>query len=247
MYTDGTTEPIIAIIGHPIAGNPSQLAIERSLHSLGLEWRVLSFDVSPDDVAKALDGFSVTGIAGVMIAPGLHRFAATWYAGYCQAGAAENAESEDKNPEDEARVPPPLPQNIDCLFRGQDLLIRGSDQQQAYVENQFADKTINQAFWLGDLPDADQQVRWPSDWNLFSTDQPWPHEIDELPEDDGTTLVIDFSGDEEINARLKELGYEVISEFDLQVGTLVSCIFQWTGRRPSEETIAEAIEEYFGV
>lgn len=82
MNTDGTTEPIIAIIGHPIAGNPSQLAIERSLLSLGMEWRVLSFDVQPQDVAKALDGFAVTGIAGVMIAPTLQQAAGQWFAQY---------------------------------------------------------------------------------------------------------------------------------------------------------------------
>ena len=47
---DGTTEPIIAVIGHPIAGNPSQLALERALRAMDLDWRVLSFDVKPDDM-----------------------------------------------------------------------------------------------------------------------------------------------------------------------------------------------------
>ena len=77
---DGTTEPIIAVIGHPIAGNPSQFAIERALAALELEWRVLSFDVHPDHIAAALEGFKVTGIAGVMIDPSVRPIAANWYA-----------------------------------------------------------------------------------------------------------------------------------------------------------------------
>ena len=61
---DASTEPIIAVIGHPIAGNPSQFAVERALQSMDFDWRVLSFDVLPEDVASALEGFAVTGIAG---------------------------------------------------------------------------------------------------------------------------------------------------------------------------------------
>ena len=35
---DGTTEPIIAVLGHPIAGNPSQLALERAFAAMKLEY-----------------------------------------------------------------------------------------------------------------------------------------------------------------------------------------------------------------
>ena len=54
---DGTTEPIIAVLGHPIAGNPSQFAFESALQSMELDWRVVSFDVSPEDIPAALQGF----------------------------------------------------------------------------------------------------------------------------------------------------------------------------------------------
>ena len=37
---EGTTEPILVVIGNPIAGNPMQFAIERSLRALELDWRV---------------------------------------------------------------------------------------------------------------------------------------------------------------------------------------------------------------
>ncbi len=80
VIMDGTTEPIIVVIGHPIAGNPSQFALERALRAMKLDWRVLSFDVKPEDVAAALEGFSVTGIAGVLIDPSVAAPASQWYA-----------------------------------------------------------------------------------------------------------------------------------------------------------------------
>ena len=91
---DGTTEPIIVVIGHPIAGNPSQLAVERSLESLEMDWRVLSFDVHPSDVAAALEGFLVTGIAGVLIDASVRREASRWYQSVVDRLAEDGAEDE---------------------------------------------------------------------------------------------------------------------------------------------------------
>jgi hypothetical protein len=180
MFTDGTTEPIIAIIGHPIAGNPSQLAIERSLHAMGLEWRVLSFDVTPMNVAKALDGFSVTGIAGVMIAANLQNAAAQWYSEYvktpqpdeptadpspAQAEVKASADAQDSVSEQDStsRI-----SRINCLHRGEPLGFLGSNQQVAYAKRRLADRSVNHSLWLGRLPNEEQRDCWPSQWNLFS-------------------------------------------------------------------------------
>ncbi|MEM6691287.1 MAG: hypothetical protein AAF664_17810 [Planctomycetota bacterium] len=64
---EGITEPCLAILGHPIAGNPSQLAIERALKSIGKDWRVSSFDVAPKDFDKAMAGLDVLGFHGVWL------------------------------------------------------------------------------------------------------------------------------------------------------------------------------------
>ncbi|MDA9858707.1 hypothetical protein N9D23_11360 [Rubripirellula sp.] len=104
---EGTTEPILTILGHPIAGNPSQFAIERALHDMNLEWRVLSFDVPEADIPAALDGLEVLGIRGVLVDSSVSRAVAKWYAA--------------KYPQqDEASIA------IDCLYRDRDGLLRGS-------------------------------------------------------------------------------------------------------------------------
>jgi hypothetical protein len=183
MNTDGTTEPIIAIIGHPIAGNPSQLAIERSLLSLGMEWRVLSFDVRPQDVAKALDGFAVTGIAGVMIAPTLRRAAGEWFAKYDRQVSPKTDQADDSGnetdsdqPDDPPDDPPSVAGNvsneplteIDCLSRGDDLRFRGSCQARDFLVTLLKNCPDPSTLWIGSLPKPEDQRLWPDGWKLFT-------------------------------------------------------------------------------
>ena len=59
---DGITEPVVLILGHPIAGNPSQFALERAFDSMQLQWRVLSCDVSPERIGAAIVGAEVLGL-----------------------------------------------------------------------------------------------------------------------------------------------------------------------------------------
>jgi len=103
---DGTTEPLLTVIGNPIAGNPSQFALERAIGALRLDWRVLSFDVPPENIAAALNGFSVTGISGVLIDPSVRQAASAWYAE--QIGIEGVA--------------------IDCLDRGENGRFTGSER-----------------------------------------------------------------------------------------------------------------------
>ncbi|MDG2222977.1 MAG: hypothetical protein P8L85_16475 [Rubripirellula sp.] len=104
---EGTTEPILTILGNPIAGNPSQFAIERALDDMNLEWRVLSFDVREADIPAALDGLEVLGIRGVLVDSSVSRAVANWYAAkHSQQDGAVLA--------------------IDCLYRDRDGLLRGS-------------------------------------------------------------------------------------------------------------------------
>lgn len=52
------------MIGHPVAGNPTQYMIEKAFSHHQLDWRYLSLDVSPDDLATAVRGMRAMGFAG---------------------------------------------------------------------------------------------------------------------------------------------------------------------------------------
>lgn len=65
---DETTEPIIAVIGHPIAGNPTQFALETGLQAAGIDCRVLSVDLSPDKIEPALIGMLAMDFKAVWVA-----------------------------------------------------------------------------------------------------------------------------------------------------------------------------------
>lgn len=61
--------PLLGIIGHPIAGNPMQFAMEQALSVAQLDWRFLSFDVSPARLADAVAGVHALGFRGLAVAP----------------------------------------------------------------------------------------------------------------------------------------------------------------------------------
>ncbi len=120
---EGTTEPILTILGNPIAGNPSQFAIERALDDMNLEWRVLSFDVREADIPAALDGLEVLGIRGVLVDSSVSRAVANWY-------AAKHSQQDG------------APLAIDCLYRDRDGLLRGSCELGDWFTAAEAAKTI---------------------------------------------------------------------------------------------------------
>ena len=62
------TLPLLGLIGHKIAGNPTQFAIEQALRAAQLDWRFLSFEISPEGLAAAIAGVDVLGFRGLMLA-----------------------------------------------------------------------------------------------------------------------------------------------------------------------------------
>jgi shikimate 5-dehydrogenase len=61
--------PLLGIVGHEIAGNPTQFAMERVLAAAGLDWRFLSFDVAPDRLPDAIRGIDALNFHGLAITP----------------------------------------------------------------------------------------------------------------------------------------------------------------------------------
>jgi hypothetical protein len=252
---DAPTESIIAVIANPIAGNPSQLALERALQSMQLDWRIVSFDVAPTDVATAMDGFAVTGIDGVLIDPTLRSPATEWYRAKIDA---------DSDP-------------IDCLYRD----LQSADKTQQFVgafqQRDWLNEQID--LWLGDSKDEPQsiwfgqslherpinqrrfpdQAATPGDPSVIRNaslillaDEHGGLEEQDWPPNDGSTLVVDLSHagfrvDHPHLATITSLGYRLITARDRKIGTLQRCLRQWTGRDPSIEVLSDAIDEYLAV
>ena len=244
---DGPTERFLAVIGHPVAGNPSQFAIERALQASGLEWRVFSFDINAEDLPKALDGLEVLGARGVLIDPTLQAAASMWR---------------------DAREPQPW--SVDCFLHDDGAFIginalavsvrRLIDQ---HLGTREGDKSL---FVAGEIPLTDQ-------WQEDMTVEPFPAdvervpnadvvllgnveseidaqqlelEVDDWPKGNEQTLVIDLHGHRGAS-RVEMLGYKVVSAEAVRVHMLSECFFNWTGTEAPWDVIHEAIEEYLGV
>ena len=241
---DGTTEPLLAVIGNPIAGNPSQFALERAIASLGLDWRVLSFDVPPDDIAAALNGFEVTGICGVLIDPSVKQAASKWYAE--RLGSEEVA--------------------IDCLVRGEDGQFIGYDERHLWVTERLASKTDGDKLCFGNCgadsswdvdllgvekvsgnvkPETIEAAR--AILVLDDLSGPPELELDEWPENDGSSVVIDLSTCHPLQDSIRELGYQILTESDLLVGVLKRAVEKWSAKQVDPTVIRDAVEEYLGV
>lgn len=61
------TEPVLVVLGDPIAGNPSQFALERAFAAVNAEWRVVSRSIAPADLATAIAGLKVCDFGGVWL------------------------------------------------------------------------------------------------------------------------------------------------------------------------------------
>ncbi len=256
-----TTEPIIAVIGHPIAGNPSQLALERAFASMKLDWRVMSFDVAPENLTVALAGLEVLGVRGVMIGSSLASHAAKWATGHMpdQAGASR----------------------IDCFYR--DLSVRsgllGVDSESQFLSEHiknFLEKSGEivhpKPFAIGQFsqtwidwfsPDERESIRNQLTENgTFDPDAIEGANVlllgdaDEISaaleeEDwsrcDRAAMVIDLSQNESLLSNLDRMEKKILNTDDRRVGIICTCIERWTGKKPSTEIICDAIEEYMAV
>jgi len=57
-------EDIVACFGQPVAGNPTQFMMERAFAQRGLDWRYLTLEVAPADLAAAVAGAKAMGFRG---------------------------------------------------------------------------------------------------------------------------------------------------------------------------------------
>lgn len=59
-----TVQPVLALLGYSLGGNPTQYMVEKALDYHELDWRFLSLEVAPDDLADAIRGMKAMGFSG---------------------------------------------------------------------------------------------------------------------------------------------------------------------------------------
>lgn len=57
-------QEICALVGQPVAGNPTQYMIEKAFAHHGLDWRYLTLEVAPAELADAIRGMRAMGFRG---------------------------------------------------------------------------------------------------------------------------------------------------------------------------------------
>ncbi len=62
--SDASLQPILALIGYPVAGNPTQFMMERAFARHQLDCRFLTLEVVPDDLGDAIRGLRAMGFLG---------------------------------------------------------------------------------------------------------------------------------------------------------------------------------------
>jgi shikimate dehydrogenase len=66
--TSQSLQPILALMGYPVGGNPIQYMTEKAFARHGLDWRYVSLEIHPDDLADAVRGMKVMGFLGGNVA-----------------------------------------------------------------------------------------------------------------------------------------------------------------------------------
>ncbi|TWT82492.1 hypothetical protein CA13_39550 [Planctomycetes bacterium CA13] len=261
---DGTTESIIAVIGHPIAGNPTQFALERVFDSLHLDWRVLSFDVKPENLATALLGLEVLGVQGVLLDTALTKHTATQHA----------APVSDENTSDEPNLV-----KFDCFYRNEKIRVGliGYDAQSDWIRRQIethyrsANESLSRSVCVIGQFHLDEQRVLPKEFSesvaflLREDGEKFEEDVirdagiillgehnaalewDDWLLSNSSVLVVDMTDGYPLLPKLVESGRTVITCDQRQVGALCHCIEQWIGETPSPEIIIDAIEEYMAV
>jgi len=62
--SSSSVQPILALLGLPVAGNPAQYMVEKALAHHGLDWRYLSVEVAPERLEDAVRGMRAMGFRG---------------------------------------------------------------------------------------------------------------------------------------------------------------------------------------
>lgn len=57
-------QQLVCCMGQPVAGNPTQFMMERAFAAAGVDWRYLTLEVPPENLASAVQGIRAMGFCG---------------------------------------------------------------------------------------------------------------------------------------------------------------------------------------
>ena len=64
IVSSPSLQPILALLGNPLGGNPTQYMTEKAFRHHELDWRYLTLEVSPEDLGDAVRGMRALGLRG---------------------------------------------------------------------------------------------------------------------------------------------------------------------------------------
>lgn len=64
IVSSSSLQPILALLGDSLGGNPTQYMTEKAFLHQGLDWRYLTLEVQPDDLGDAVRGMRAMGFRG---------------------------------------------------------------------------------------------------------------------------------------------------------------------------------------
>jgi len=64
IVANSAAQPLLALLAHPVGGNPMQYMIEKAFAHHDLDWRYLTFEVPPENLADAIRGLRALGFRG---------------------------------------------------------------------------------------------------------------------------------------------------------------------------------------
>jgi len=67
--SSNSLQEIVALLGYPVAGNPTQYLMEKALARAQLDWRYLTLEVAPENLADAVRGMRAMRFRGGNFAP----------------------------------------------------------------------------------------------------------------------------------------------------------------------------------
>ena len=112
--SNASLQPILALISHSAAGNPSQYMFEKAFARHELDWRYLSLEIEPDSLGDAVRGIKALGFQG----------------GNCtyphQRAVCEHLDSLGRVAE--------LTGVVNCVVRREDQLVGENTEGQAFLE-----------------------------------------------------------------------------------------------------------------
>ena len=235
---DGITEPVVLVLGHPIAGNPAQFALERAFASMDVAWRVFSCDVPAERIDEAIAGAAVLGFRGLLLDQNL------------VTRLDEGAERSDLYWRENASESRWHTENVLSTWLETEI--------RKHFESLEAE--IGPLLWIG-TPDpsfpskiASEQSHSPIAW---ASTEAIEHarliaiaetvDVSQWPRCQNETLVVDFANPENDLDQIRSLGYTVLGREQARIGILLESIQRWTGKQPMLDVLTEAIEEYLAV